>query len=664
MFRHPFRATAVLLLLAIGFGSHTPPLLLQAQGRSGQGPATTAAQQRPVFRGGTHFVRVDAYPTQDGQIVEGLEAEDFEILEDGKPQKIDSFDFIRFDTFTPEAARRNPSSQREAFDMAADPRYRLFVLFVNIKAEDILRIRQPLNQFLDRVLGPQDLFGFLTARHSARDLVLGQKTAVAHAMIDDMFRAASIDRDEADELLDQCGAAGPAVKERFRLDQMYTGLESLVDQLGSLRQERKNIILVANDLPRLTADARILESGGAVLPKAGITRGRIGMGDRTGPGANEALCASELQRLATVEFDTRYRELLRRARSSNVTFYAIPPAGLQAPFTAAGVSAANRANDNLITLANETDGLAIVNTNDLSGGMKRIADDLAAYYVLGYYTTNTTFDGGVRTIKVRFKANGKPIRARRQYRAPTQAEIAALASSVGASSSAAPAAPPRPSPYETALIVLERASRPFSVYAAAAAKQLTVVTELSAVSIQAGRWKDGADVEVVAAGPDGEPVATARGRIEPGASSTSMRLPPPTAPPTRLTVRLKGSAGPPADDWIVLEPAPGTLIGDGVAYRTGPRVPTRPVATFEFARTERIRAEWPVLGPLDRREARLLDRKGKPLPVDLPLTEDPATHAVVVEMSLSGLGRGDYLIELTAGGGAVTEKRLLAVRVK
>jgi hypothetical protein len=143
-----------------------------------------------------------------------------------------------------------------------------------------------------------------------------------------------------------------------------------------------------------------------------------------------------------------------------------------------------------------------------------------------------------------------------------------------------------------------------------------------------------------------------------------VRMPIPGAPPARLTVRLRGGAMAPADDWIVLGPASRTLIGDAIAFRTGPRMPTRPVATFEFARNERIRAEWPVLAPLDRREVRLLDRTGKPLPVELPLAEDPATKTVVVEMSLSGLGRGDYLIELTAGAAGVTEKRLLAIRIK
>ena len=88
------------------------------------------------------------------------------------------------------------------------------------------------------------------------------------------------------------------------------------------------------------------------------------------------------------------------------------------------------------------------------------------------------------------------------------------------------------------------------------------------------------------------------------------------------------------------------------------------MAGFEFARNERIRVEWPVLAALDRREVRLLDRTGKPLPVELPLAEDPATRAVVVEMSLSGLGHGDYLIELTAGAGAVKDTKLVAIRIR
>src|SRR5262249_46799491 len=130
----------------------SPPLQTPSQ--------QTHAQQRLVFRGGTHFVRVDAYPVENGKIVEGLTSGDFEILEDGKPQAIDSLDFIRFDTFTPETERTNPSSQREGFELAADPRYRVFVIFVDMgfsnsigvfsPMNDMGRIQQPLVNFIDR----------------------------------------------------------------------------------------------------------------------------------------------------------------------------------------------------------------------------------------------------------------------------------------------------------------------------------------------------------------------------------------------------------------------------------------------------------------------------------------------------------------------------------
>jgi VWFA-related protein len=650
---------------------------------AGQAPPPqppTQAQQRPVFRGGTHFVRVDAYPVKDGKIVEGLTAADFEVLEDGKPQQIDSFDFVKFETFTPEVERRDPSSQREGFDMAADPRYRVFVIFVDltfsssagavVANNDLPHIQQPLVNFLDRILGPQDLYGFLTPRNSVKDLVLARKSTVTRSQILDMWRSSIIDRDDADELLGcGLGQADPktgdaimqSLRARHRADATYTALRDLVSQLGSLRQERKNIVLATTLLPRWRPARELLERRGPAIPRAGIHQGRVGIGERTlGVEANESYCASEFQRLALMDFDPRYYELLHEAKQENVSFYVITPGGLQAPVTIEGVDALKHANDDLISLANDTDGLAVVDTNDLNAGMKRIADDLAAYYVLGYYTTNTKFDGGLRNIKVRLKPAGTAIRARRQYRAPTEAEIAMLSSAAKSS-----AAPSGPSPRETALAVIERASRPFAAYVAMAGKQMTLVAELSAASIQSGRWKAGAEVQVDASAPDGTPLGSARAMLEPGTYSTTVRLPlAMVVYPARVAVRLRGAADATADDWVRVEAPAGTLVGEAIASRAANRIAPRPVAAFEFARNERLRLEWPVLAAIDRREVRLLDKTGKPLPVELPLSEDPATRAIVMEMSLSGLGHGDYLVELTAAAGAASEKHLTGFRIK
>src|SRR4029453_13434399 len=135
-----------------------------------------------------------------------LKAEDFEILEDGKPQQVDSFDFLKFDTFTPDAERRDPVSQRAGFHLGADPPFPVFVIFVDmifnshrgafVPVPDLPRLQQPLVNFVDRMLGPQDLYGFLTSRNTARDLVLAQKSTVTRSQIMDLWRSSVIDRDD------------------------------------------------------------------------------------------------------------------------------------------------------------------------------------------------------------------------------------------------------------------------------------------------------------------------------------------------------------------------------------------------------------------------------------------------------------------------------------
>jgi hypothetical protein len=293
----------------------------------------------------------------------------------------------------------------------------------------------------------------------------------------------------------------------------------------------------------------VASQGGGVA-KNGIQNGRITSDNReivtNGRGGSVNGCMAEAGRLALMDFEPRYRDLLDEARRQNVSFYTVTPSGLQAPFTFQGTVSMQNAYEDLRNLAESTDGVSLGNTNDLNAAFLRIGDDLAAYYLLGYYTTNTRFDGGVRKITVKYK--GKPIRARREYRAPTEAEIAAMA---------------RPAP--------------------------------AAVAVAAG---------------------------------------------------------------------PAAVIGEPSAYRVTRAEGAQKVSLLEFVRTDRIRVQWPLLTSLDRREARLLDSAGKPLPVDIPVAEDSAGKNATVEFALAPLSRGVYAIELTAGSGGKTEQRRLTFTMK
>ena len=92
--------------------------------------ASGDAQNQQPIRVGTSFVRVDVYPTRDGKIVDGLEAGDFEVLEDGVQQKIDSFEHV-VPVYGPQTVRTDPSSQREMVRAIGNPRTRLFLIFLD-----------------------------------------------------------------------------------------------------------------------------------------------------------------------------------------------------------------------------------------------------------------------------------------------------------------------------------------------------------------------------------------------------------------------------------------------------------------------------------------------------------------------------------------------------
>jgi len=68
----------------------------------------------------------------------------------------------------------------------------------------------------------------------------------------------------------------------------------------------------------------------------------------------------------------------------------------------------------LYTLAEGTGGFVIVNTNDLLGGMERIARDQSEYYLLSYKPPDAP-EGSCHTLKVKVDRGGSNVRSRSGY---------------------------------------------------------------------------------------------------------------------------------------------------------------------------------------------------------------------------------------------------------
>lgn len=69
----------------------------------------------------------------------------------------------------------------------------------------------------------------------------------------------------------------------------------------------------------------------------------------------------------------------------------------------------------LYALAKGTGGFPIFNSNDLVGGLEKIAEELNEFYVLGYVPPHQAHDGAYHEIKVKVEGHGLEVRSRNGY---------------------------------------------------------------------------------------------------------------------------------------------------------------------------------------------------------------------------------------------------------
>ena len=628
--------------------------------------ATPQQQKPPVFRAGVNLVQVDAYPTRDGKIVEGLTAADFEVREDGKPQALENVEFIRIEPNTAIAERRDPNTQQDANAMAADPRNRVFVIYLDylhLNVEGSYRTRQPLVAMLNRMLTPLDLFGVMTPLLRPRDLMLGRQTGTLEDQLARHWTWGDMSRylDAEEEVLWRCEQAGTpgALIARRRQEKLYDSLDGLMQHLGSLREARKVLVLFTRGWHMFKREDATYT---AARPQVGVDpRGRLSTDPAYG-GVDRSRCTTEAMRLNALDSFERIRELLAIANRNNVSIYPVNPGGIEAPTITGGdmVTQWDSIRDRwqmLLTLAENTDGIA-VNSNDLGADLRRIADDVSAFYVLSYYSTNTTRDGKYRRIDVKMRPPGVNVKARRGYVAPDDTPPPSSAPPPAAASGAEGAV-------KDALAALTRLRPAAEVFTAASRTRdtLTVVAELPADLLFSGQWKGGAAVAVTVTDAAGAQMGTGAARIEPPSRGAIVTIP--VADPSAALVvatRVSNDSQSLADR-IEVAPASSSLIGPAMLFRARPpaSAPLHPAADPQFRRTERLHVEWPIAGALDQRQARLLGKNGAPLPI--PLTVSERDGRVVLDFNLAPLTAGDYVLELIAARGADTGRSLIAFRV-
>jgi hypothetical protein len=130
-----------------------------------------------------------------------------------------------------------------------------------------------------------------------------------------------------------------------------------------------------------------------------------------------------------------FKRLIEASRRANTAIYFLNGRGLEglplelsadmsAPLPAQDIgftfSQAEEETEGSQSLAADSGGFTVRNSNDLASGMRRIADETRAYYLVGYNPTNTARDGTFRKIQVKVPGRkGLQVRARKGYYAPS-----------------------------------------------------------------------------------------------------------------------------------------------------------------------------------------------------------------------------------------------------
>jgi VWFA-related protein len=664
-------------------------------------PALLLAQQpeqpMPRFRAGANLVRVDAYVSKDDVALTDLKAEDFTVYEDDKPQQIEDVQLVVARAANPQSERRDPTNVREMTQQAADSA-RMFTLFFDrfhVQVSGSYHARKPIIETLDRVIGPDDLVGVMTPEMSASSITYSRRTGSIERAVTDTWawgerHRASMSSTPDEQAIELCYPGNPEIARamiaRLREKQTLDALRGLVLHLDALRPERKFVLVFTEGWVLYRPDqtlSRVIDGRvptGDPLgtdPRTGGIRRQGSLDPNTNNQTTDA-CDRQRTMLAYSDHEMEFRELLQLANRANVSFYPIDARGLVVfdtpiqwgvPVDVDAAWLRDRYED-LRSMASQTDGATVLDTNDTSAALQKILRDVGSYYLLSYYSSNQRLDGRFRRIRVEVKRSDAEVRARPGYLAPTESEARAAGAAI-TRAGAKPSAPPTVTRALDALAPA-RGNLPVRVQAIGGRSSIRAIVELDSATAKQSEWLSGGTLRLTfeperTAGTSNAAAShTMTVAIEPGQRSIVVDGSERPLSAGRYAVRAELTARdgrqPIQVTTFATVPADAAEVGTGVlAARRGPSTGLAYMATADprFRRTERLRVEVPLAADGFKGTGRLLTREGQSTPLVVSFTSrtDDATKQQfgVAEVALAPLAAGEYVLELSLAKGGKTD---------
>ena len=540
-----------------------------------------------------------------------------------------------------------------------------------------MRIREQLAAFVSQ-LTPHDLVALMYPLTNASALTFSRNhDATASALMN--FEGRKYDYTPRNPYEERYQLQPPEVLERLRNEITMSALETVCAFMGSLREGRKTVLFVSEGLTGSLPPG--IRTKGSIVPRAGGVTGTGGAAT-TDPMMDDRMAlvnASEVLRLL--------RQVFAAAGRSNTSVYTIDPRGLatsegdiQDALAPGDTRILNESQDSLRTLADQTDGRAIIGRNDPIPGLQQMVRDNGAYYLLSYTSSEAPRDGKFHAIEVRVKRPNVDVRHRKGYWAYTIEEVERAT------------AAPKPEPVrdvreaidDLASVAEPARRRTFGFWIGAtrgSGEDADVIFTWDAPAPAPGTDPNDvvSRVTLEATTMSGENLF--KGPVEKSADATRLagRVTFP-APPGRMRIRVtaenaQGRRVDAQDDGFVVPdfrsnsffitpPAVfrGRTVRDLQAVRQAAQ--PVPVTARAFSRTDRLLLRFDVHAPdgvTPTVTMRLLNQQGDSIAsLQNPPNKDGRYEA---EFGLGALPPGDYLVEISASAGSQSTRQLLGIRI-
>ncbi|HYJ91565.1 MAG TPA: VWA domain-containing protein [Pyrinomonadaceae bacterium] len=386
-----------------------------------QQPTTTLPDDQ-VVKINTNLIQIDVTVTdKDGKIVTGLKPEDFQLYENGELQKIANFSFVSKMASSATVSNGNstlPTNSPRSDQIKQGKTGRTIALVVddlNLSFASVYYTRKALNKFVDEQMLPTDLVavirtgggvGALQQFTSNKQLLKAAIANIRWNPFSDINALTSVSQSDTE------------ITERFTTesDQVASGNPKQY----TLLHPHSNVDEIQEADKKAAKNAAAQEQGIYAQTSLGTVKYIIsGMSKLPGRKAmmffsdGISIGGESTKSRASTVFDY-LQEVADAANRSSVVIYTFDTRGMQSMSIAASdntyeIIDGHReqkvkertkdfkdAQDGLVYFASQTGGKALLNSNDLNGGIERALEEQAGYYLLAYIPDADSFDASKR----------------------------------------------------------------------------------------------------------------------------------------------------------------------------------------------------------------------------------------------------------------------------